>query len=269
VRKAVRDADPDAIVHQGTALADARFGRNFDRTFAQTNRLRTEGTENLLAAAREAGVRRFVAQSYASMRTAREGGMVKSEDDPLDPTPVPSTRQSNAAMRHLEQTVTKADGIALRYGGFYGAANDGLIEPVRKRQLPIVGDGGGFFSWVHLDDAAAATVLALEHDGPAIYTVVDDEPAPEREWLPVLAEALGARPPRHVPVWLARLIAGEFAVMMGTEARAASNTKAKHELGWTPRYSSWRTGFFIAYASSAPADEQASQPATARTRTAA
>ena len=203
------------------------------------------------------------------MRTAREGGMVKSEDDPLDPTPVPSTRQSNAAMRHLEQTVTEADGIALRYGGFYGAANDALIEPVRKRQLPIVGDGGGFFSWVHLDDAAAATVFALEHDGPAIYNIVDDEPAPVREWLPVLAEALRAKPPRHVPVWLARLIAGEFAVMMGTEARAASNAKAKRELGWTPRYSTWRAGFFIAYASSAPADEQASQPATARARTAA
>jgi nucleoside-diphosphate-sugar epimerase len=171
---------------------------------------------------REAGVRRFVAQSFASGRNAREGGMVKSEDDPLEPTPMPSTRQSHAAMRHLEQVVTDAGGIVLRYGGFYGAANDALIEPVRKRQFPIVGDGGGYSSWIHLDDAAAATVLALEHDGPAIYNIVDDEPAPVREWLPLLADALGAKPPRHVPVWLARLIAGDAAVMMGTDARAAS-----------------------------------------------
>jgi 2-alkyl-3-oxoalkanoate reductase len=248
VRKAVLEAEPDAIVHQATALADIRFARNFDRTFAQTNRLRTEGTDNLLAAAREAGVRRFVAQSFASLRNAREGGMVKSEDDPLDPTPVPSTRQSNAAMRHLERAVTEAGGIALRYGGFYGAANDALIEPVRKRQFPIVGDGGGYTSWIHLDDAAAATVLALEHDGPAIYNVVDDEPAPVREWLPVLADALGAKPPRHVPVWLARLIAGQAAVMMGTDGRAASNAKAKRELGFTLRYPSWRQGFPAVYA---------------------
>jgi 2-alkyl-3-oxoalkanoate reductase len=247
VRKAVLEAEPDAIVHQATALADIRFARNFDRTFAQTNRLRTEGTDNLLAAAREAGVRRFVAQSFASLRNAREGGMVKSEDDPLDPTPVPSTRQSNAAMRHLERAVTEAGGIALRYGGFYGAANDALIEPVRKRRFPIVGDGGGYTSWIHLDDAAAATVLALEHDRPAIYNIVDDEPAPVREWLPVLADALGAKPPRHVPVWLARLIAGEAVVMMGTDGRAASNAKAKRELGFTLRYPSWRQGFPAVY----------------------
>jgi 2-alkyl-3-oxoalkanoate reductase len=248
VRKAVLEAEPDAIVHQATALADIRFARNFDRTFAQTNRLRTEGTDNLLAAAREAGVRRFVAQSFASLRNAREGRMVKTEDDPLDPTPVPSTRQSNAAMRHLERAVTEAGGIALRYGGFYGAANDALLDPVRKRQFPIVGHGGGYTSWIHLDDAAAATVLALEHDGPEIYNVVDDEPAPVREWLPVLADALGAKPPRHVPVWLARLIAGQAAVMMGTDGRAASNAKAKRELGFTLRYPSWRQGFPAVYA---------------------
>jgi nucleoside-diphosphate-sugar epimerase len=248
VRKAVREAEPEAIVHEATALANARFTRNLDRSFAQTNRLRTEGTDNLLAAAREAGVTRFVAQSFASMRNAREGGMVKSEDDRLDPSPVKGTREANAAMRHLEQAVTDAGGIVLRYGGFYGAANDGLIEPVRKRQFPIVGDGGGFFSFIHLDDAARATVLALEHDGPAIYNIVDDEPAPVREWLPVLADALGAKPPRHVPVWLARLIAGAGAVMMGTEARGASNAKAKRELGWTLRYPSWRQGFAEVYA---------------------
>ena len=249
VRKAVLGSEPDAIVHEASALADVRFGRNLDRIFTQTNRLRTEGTDNLLAAAREAGVRRFVAQSVATYGLyAREGGPVKSEDDPLDPSPPKGMREVAAALRHLEQAVTEAGGIVLRYGGFYGAANDGLVEPVGKRQFPIVGDGGGVWSWIHLDDAAAATVLALEHDGPATYNIVDDESAPVRDWLPVLADALGAKPPRHVPVWLARLIAGEGAVMMGTEARGASNAKAKRELGWTLRYPSWRQGFADAYA---------------------
>ncbi len=248
VREAVLEAAPDAIVHQATALANARFGRNFDRTFAQTNRLRTEGTDNLLAAAREAGVARFVAQSNVTFRYAREGGMVKSEDDPLDTKPVAGALESRAAMTYLDDAVVAAGGIALRYGIFYGAANDGLIEPVRKRQFPIVGDGGGFMSWIHLDDAAAATVLALEHDGPAIYNIVDDEPAPAREWLPVFADALGAKPPRRVPVWLARLFAGEPGVVMGTEARGASNVKAKRELGWSLRYPSWRQGFVDVYA---------------------
>ena len=236
VRKAVLEAEPEAIVHEGTALANAKWGRNFDKAFVTTNELRTKGTDALLAAAREAGVRQFVAQSFASMRNAREGGMVKGEDDPLDPSPMPSTRQSQAAMRYLEQAVTDAGGIA---------------APIRKRRFPIVGDGGGYSSWIHLDDAAAGTVLALEHDGPAIYNIVDDEPAPVREWLPVLADALGAKPPRHVPVWLARLIAGDVAVMMGTDARAASNAKAKRELGFTLRYPSWRQGFAEVYAKSA------------------
>jgi 2-alkyl-3-oxoalkanoate reductase len=260
VRKAVLEAAPDAIVHQATALANARFGRNFDRTFARTNRLRTEGTDHLLAAAREAGVSRFVAQSNATYRYAREGGMVKGEDDPLDTKPVAGAVQSRAAMNYLDDAVVAAGGIALRYGIFYGAANDGLIEPVRKRQFPIVGDGGGFMSWVHLDDAAAATVLALEHDGPAIYNIVDDEPAPAREWLPVLADVLGAKPPRHVPVWLARLFAGEPGVVMGTESRGASNAKAKRELGWELRYPSWREGFRAAYASTALAERREPDP---------
>ena len=236
VRKALLESEPEAIVHQATALANAEFGRNLDKTFAKTNELRTKGTDTLMAGAREMGVRRFVAQSFASYRYAREGGLVKTEADPLDPTPPPNTREAYGAMTYLEQAVTNFGGIALRYGGFYGAANDGLIEPVRKRQLPIVGDGGGIFCWIHLEDAAAATVLALEQDGPAIYNIVDDEPAPVREWLPVLAEALGAKPPRHFPSWLARLVAGEAAVVMGTEARGASNMKAKRELGWGPRY---------------------------------
>src|SRR6266511_621994 len=193
VRKAVLETQPDAIVHQATALADVRFSRNLDRSFARTNRLRTEGTDALLAAAREAGVHRFVAQSFASMRYAREGGPVKTEDDPLDATPPAWARLTTAAMRYLDQAVTDAGGIALRYGGFYGASNDGLIEPVRKRQFPIVGSGDGVSSFIHLDDAAAATVLALEHDQAGIYNIVDDEPAPLREWLPVLANALGAK----------------------------------------------------------------------------
>jgi 2-alkyl-3-oxoalkanoate reductase len=265
VRRAVLRAEPDAIVHQATALADVRFSRNMDRSFAQTNRLRREGTDALLAAARAAGVRRFVAQSFASLRYARQGGMVKTEDDPLDPTPPPTTRETNAAMRYLDEAVTEAGGIALRYGGFYGAANDGLVGPVRKRQFPIVGDGGGVSSFIHLDDAAAATVLALDHDGAGIYNVVDDEPAPLREWLPVLAEVLGARPPRHVPRWLARLVAGDAAVVMGTEARGASNAKARRELGWTPRYPSWRQGFVAAYGSTTARRAARTSPTPSRT----
>ena len=254
VRKAVLESEPEAIVHQATALANAKFGRNFDKIFARTNELRTKGTDNLLAAAREASVSRFVAQSFASMRYAREGGPVKTEEDPLDPTPPKATREAQAAMRYLDRTVTEFSGIVLRYGVFYGAANDGLIEPVRKRQYPLVGDGGGVTSWIHLDDAAAATVLALEQDGQAIYNIVDDEPAPVREWLPVLAQAVGAKPPRHFPTWLARLFAGEAAVVMSTEARGASNAKAKRELGWAPRYPSWRKGFPATYSAIAVAD---------------
>ena len=261
VRNAVLESEPEAIINQATALADVRFSRNLDRSFAQTNRLRTEGTDALLAAAREAGVRRFIAQSFASMRYARDGGWVKNEDDPLDPTPVAGTRETNAAMRHLDDAVTGADGIALRYGGFYGGSNDGLVEPVRKGQFPIVATGGGFFSFIHLDDASAATVLALEHGRTGIYNIVDDEPAPVREWLPVLADALGAKPPRHFPRWLARLFAGEPGVMMGAEARGASNAKAKRELGWELRYPSWRQGFAAAYASTSRAHARNSRPA--------
>jgi 2-alkyl-3-oxoalkanoate reductase len=264
VRAAVRTAEPDAVVHEATALSGVRFGRNLDRIFEPTNRLRTEGTDALLRAAREAGVRRFIAQSFASFRYAREGDWIKSEDDRLDPSPPSTMREVSAAMRHLEDSVTEAGGIVLRYGGFYGDPNDGLIEPVRKRQYPIVGDGSGMFSFIHLDDAAAATVLALAHDGPAIYNIVDDEPARVREWVPAMASALGAKPPRHFPVWLARLVAGEAAVMTATEARGASNAKAKRELDWTPRYASWRQGFQAVYASASAEGYVASPSARAR-----
>jgi 2-alkyl-3-oxoalkanoate reductase len=264
VRKAVFEHEPDAIVHEATALGKAKWGRNFDKTFAGTNELRTKGTDALLAAAREAGVRRFVAQSFASYRTARDGGPVKTEDDPLDPNPPANARRSFAAMAYLERVVTEFGGIVLRYGLFYGAANDGLIEPVRKRQYPIVGDGGGITSWIHLDDAAAATVLALEHEGPAVYNIVDDEPAPVRDWLPVLAQALDAKPPRRFPVWLARLVAGEAAVVMGTDARGASNAKARRELGWTPRHPSWRTGFRATYSTISVAGRPQPQPVASK-----
>jgi nucleoside-diphosphate-sugar epimerase len=247
VREAVLKAQPEAIIHQATALANVRFGRSLDRSFAATNRLRTEGTDALLAAAREAGVRRFVAQSFASYRYAREGGPVKTEEDRLEPDPAAMARETNAAMRHLDEAVTNAGGIALRYGGFYGASNDGLVGPVRKRQFPIIADGGGISSFIHLHDAAAATVLALGHDGAGLYNIVDDEPAPMSEWLPALAAALGAKPPRHVPLWLARLVAGKGMVMMAVGSRGASNAKAKQELGWTLRYPSWRQGFPAAY----------------------
>ena len=260
VRKAVLEAQPEAIVHEATALKDARFSRNLDKTFATTNRLRTEGTDALLAAAREAGVRRFVAQSFASMRYAREGSWVKTEDDELDPAPVAGTRASNAAMRHLDSVVTDAGGVALRYGGFYGTGDDGWVGPIRKRQFPIVGNGDGVLSFIHLEDAAAATVLAVEQDVAGVYNIVDDEPAPVREWVPALASAVGAKPPRHFPVWLARIVAGEGGVMMGTESRGASNAKAKRELGWELRYPSWRQGFVAVYGAAAAADGATARP---------
>ncbi|MGH3191466.1 MAG: NAD-dependent epimerase/dehydratase family protein [Streptosporangiaceae bacterium] len=256
VRQAVADARPDAIIHEATALVNGGFSRKLDKTFAQTNRLRTAGTDALLAAAREAGVERFVAQSFAPYRYARQGGMVKTEDDPLDKSPPTGAGETNAAMAHVDQVVPGFGGIALRYGGFYGDPGDQLVRMVRKRRYPMIGNGAGVTSWIHLDDAAAATVLALDHEGPAIYNIVDDEPAATSEWLPVLAEALGAGPPRHVPAWAVRLLAGEDAVMGATQSRGASNAKAKRELGWTLRYPTWRAGFVAAYSAGAPAERK-------------
>jgi nucleoside-diphosphate-sugar epimerase len=249
VRKAVLDAKPDAIIHQATALTGLSDFKHFDRSFHQTNLLRTQGTDALLAAAKEASVSRIIAQSFASYRYAREGGPVKPEEDRLDPTPVSAMRETEDAMAYLDRVVTEAGGIALRYGGFYGDPNDTtLIDAVRARKFPIVGSGEGVSSFIHLDDAADATVLALDHEGPAIYHIVDDEPAPIKVWLPELARILGAKPPRHFPTWLARIFAGEALVMMATEARGASNAKAKRELGWTPAHPSWRQGFAETYA---------------------
>jgi nucleoside-diphosphate-sugar epimerase len=244
---AVVAEQPDAIVHQLTALAGVDF-RKFEKSFELTDRLRSEGTDILLAAANAAGVERFVAQSYAGWPYARTGGNVKREDDPLDPEPAKQTRRSLDAIRHLESAVTKANGIVLRYGGFYGPGT-GLepsgeqLEAVRKRQFPLLGDARGIWSFVHIDDAAAATVAALEHGRPGIYNIVDDDPAPVAEWLPYLAEVAGAKPPRHLPLWLGRMVGGEHMVVLMDEARGASNEKARRELGWEPSHHSWRTGF--------------------------
>jgi nucleoside-diphosphate-sugar epimerase len=245
VRAAVAAARPDAIIYQATALTGIKFSRNMDRAFAPTNRLRTEGTDNLVAAAREAGVTRFIAQSFAPFRYAHTGGPVKDENDPLFDPP-PAARQMVGAMAYNDEAVTAAGGIALRYGGFYGDQDNAMITAIGKRQFPLIGDGRGVMSFIHLDDAAAATVLALDTGGPAIYNITDDDPAPMRDWLPALARALGAKPPYRVPAWVARLLMGKTLAMM-TEARGASNLKAKKELGWTLRYPTWRDGFPAAY----------------------
>jgi nucleoside-diphosphate-sugar epimerase len=251
VARAVAEAEPEVIVHQLTALSDGLDLRHFDRTFAVTNRLRTEGTDHLLAAGRAVGVKRFVAQSYAGWPGARSGGPVKTEEDPLDPAPPDAMRGTLDAIQHLEDAVTGAswtEGVVLRYGGFYGpgtgmARGGDQAQLVEKRKWPIIGDGGGVWSFVQIEDAAAATVEAIEHGERGVYNVVDDEPAPVREWLPALATALGARKPMRVPRWVGRLAAGEAATVMMTEVRGASNAKAKRELGWQPRYASWRQGF--------------------------
>jgi nucleoside-diphosphate-sugar epimerase len=248
VGEAVARARPDAIVHQMTAISPAHAGKpnfkHFDRWFATTSRLRTEGTDHLLAAAEATGVSTFVAQSYASWNGIREGGWVKSEEDPLDPEAGTAAQAGMEAIRYLEDVVLKAGGAVLRYGALYGpGATDDQVELVRKRQYPLVGGGTGYCSWVHLDDAASATVLAVEQQVKGVFDIVDDEPAPASAWLPYLAACAGAKPPMRVPTWLARLLAGDVAVTMMTEGRGFCNAKAKRELGWKLRYPSWRTGF--------------------------
>ncbi len=253
VAQAVAAAEPEAIVHQLTAIPHAIDMRHFARDFAQTNRLRTEGTDHLLAAGRAVGARRFVAQSYAPAIYARAGGPVKAEDDPVDETPPDQVRETVDAIRYLESAVTGAgwtEGVALRYGAFYGPGTnfslgpEGVfVEAIRKRQLPLVGSAGGVWSFIHIEDAAEATVNAIEGRGRGVYNVVDDEPAAVADWLPVAAKAVDAPAPRRVPRWLGRLFAGEWATVMMTETRGASNAKAKRELAWTPRHASWREGF--------------------------
>lgn len=228
VQNVVAEERPDAIVHQMTALAESLDLKHFDRTFATTNRLRTAGTRNLLAAASVAGVERFVAQSYTGWNNGE---------------PAPSQLETLAAINELE-SLAGDTGAVLRYGNFYGpGASEQLVELVRKRAIPVIGDGGGVWPWIHVDDAAAAAVAALEHGARGTYEIVDDDPAPASEWLPALAAAVGAKPPRHIPVWLARRVAGEAVTRMMTAGRAVSNAKAKRELGWEPRWSSWREGF--------------------------
>jgi nucleoside-diphosphate-sugar epimerase len=244
VGEAVAAARPEAIVHQMTAIAGKPDFKHFDRWFATTNRLRTEGTDHLLAAARATGVSTFVAQSYASWNGIRQGGWVKTEEDPLDPENGTIAHPIAMAIRHLEDEVLKANGAALRYGGLYGpGATDDQVELVRRRQFPLVGGGTGYSSWVHVDDAARATVLAVEQQVKGVFNIVDDEPAPVSQWLPYLAECAGAKAPMRVPRWLARMLAGDVAVTIMTQGRGFSNAKARHELGWELRYPSWRQGF--------------------------
>jgi nucleoside-diphosphate-sugar epimerase len=254
VAAAIGRASPDVIVHQLTAIPTTLDLRHFDRDFALTNRLRTEGTDHLVSAGHAVGVRQFVAQSYAAWPYARTGGPVKTEQDPLDPSPAREMREGLAAIRHLEQAVLNADwtkGIVLRYGAFYGpgtsmAPGAEQVELVRKRKFPLVGSGRGMWSFIHVADAAEATVAAIEHGSRGIYNVVDDDPAPVAEWLPALAQTLGAKKPVRVPRFVGRLFAGEAGVVMMTELRGASNAKAKRELGWRPEHPSWRQGFAAA-----------------------
>ena len=252
VARVVAEAEPDVIVHELTALSVDFDLRHFERTFAETNRLRTEATDHLLAAGRAVGVKRFVAQSYAGWPAARIGGPVKTEDDPLDHSPPESVRSTLEAILYLESAVTGAgwtEGVVLRYGGFYGPGTSlspeggEMVEAVRQRKFPVVGSGAGVWSFIHIEDAADATLAAIEHGHRGIYNVVDDEPAPVAEWLPAAASALGGRPPRHVPRAVARLLAGEAATVMMTQVRGASNAKAKRELGWEPKHPTWREGF--------------------------
>jgi len=244
---AVRAAAPEVIVHEMTALADMRSFRNPDKLFAVTNELRTRGTDNLLAAAAQAGTRRVIAQGYAGPGPDQpSGARLKTEEDPLDWRPIRSAARAMAAIRYVDRTVPLEvpEGIVLRYGGFYGpGTGDFVVEMARKRRLPVIGGGTGVWSFIEVTDAAAATLAAVDHGAPGVYNVVDDDPAPVAEWLPYLAQVAGAKPPLRVPAWLGRLLAGEFVVGQMTSSCGSSNEKARKELGWEPRYASWREGF--------------------------
>jgi len=251
VEQAVMRAEPEVVIHQMTALTGANSFKKFDHEFATTNELRTKGTDHLLDAARRSGVRRFIAQSFGAWNYERTGSDLKTEEHPLDPRPPVNQTQSQEAIRHLEGAVVGAegvDGIALRYGFFYGpgtglAVDGDIVKLVLKRRLPIVGDGAGVWSFIHIKDAALATIAAVEGGSRGIYNIVDDEPAPVAVWLPELARVLGARPPRRIPIWLGRIAIGEVGISMMTQIRGTSNAKADRELGWQPTYKSWRDGF--------------------------
>jgi nucleoside-diphosphate-sugar epimerase len=251
VRAAVESVRPEVVVHQMTALKGGIDFKHFDDSFAMTNRLRTEGTDNLLAASQAAGVRRFVVQSYAGWNLQHGGSATKTEADPLDPNPVPGQRQTMAGIKHLESAVLNADGIegvALRYASFYGPTGDigkggSMVELIQKRRLPIIGDGAGVWSFIHYDDAAAVTVQAVESDATGVFQVADDDPAQAAVWLPEFARILGAKAPRHIPAWVGRLAVGDVGVAAFTEIRGADNTLAKKTFGWQPGYASWREGF--------------------------
>lgn len=260
VGEAVARAAPDAIIHQMTALSSKPDMRHFDRWFAATNALRTTGTRNLLAAAQAAGVRRLIAQSYAGWNIDRSKTGLARETEPLDAHPAPAQRETLAAIQLLERAVTEGPltGIVLRYGSFYGpGASDAYVDMVRKRMLPVIGSGAGVWSWIHIDDAASATVAALERGEPGIYHVADDAPAPVAEWLPYLAQSIGAKPPLHLPAWLGRLVAGEVVVRMMTDVRGVSNEKAKRVLDWRPRWTTWREGFRHALGEPSPVRREA------------
>jgi 2-alkyl-3-oxoalkanoate reductase len=250
VRSAMLAFKPEIVIHEMTALRNASDLSRFDRAFALTYRLRTEGLDNLVAAALECGSRRLIAQSFCGWPYARTGGPVKTEEDPLDPSPPPQMRQTLEAIRHLESAVAAAtmfEGVVLRYGAFYGPRSglfDGpMVEQIRRRRMPLVGDANGWWSFVHLEDAVDATLCAVERGKPGLYNIVDDDPAPVSVWLPTLAAMLGARRPLRVPRWLGRIAAGDHVVAMMTENRAGSNLKARRDLGWTPAHPSWRQGF--------------------------
>ena len=260
VLDAVSRSEPEVVIHEMTSITKGGDIRHFDRWFAKTNELRTAGTDYLVRAAQLGGARRVIAQSFTGWNNIRDGRGVKTEEDPLDPNPPAAMQETIDAIRHLERTVTQADGLeglALRYGSLYGpgsSMSDEYVDMVRARKLPLIGGGTGVWSFVHVDDAAAATVVALDHGTPGVYNIVDDDPAPASEWLPYLAEISGGQPPRRLPAWLGRLAAGEVAVSIMTKIRGSSNAKAKRELGWTPVYSSWREGFV------SPSAEPSAQP---------
>jgi len=243
VGESVAKAEPDAVVHQLSALSGKLDVKHFDRSFAMTNRLRTEGLDHLIAAAQASGVPHVVTQSYTGWPNIRSGGWVKDEEDPLDPEPPRAQRETLDGIRYLEDATQKVGGTVLRYGGFYGDATNAMVPVIRKRQFPLAGGGTGYTSFVHLDDAASATVLALEKGTRGVFNIVDDEPAPASEWLPYLAECVGAKPPMRLPLWVARLAGGEVAVSMLTRTRGSSNARAKRELGWELCWPSWRQGF--------------------------